>query len=56
MQESPAYLTPMKELEKMYSSVVAKNPDSKLDNLLASNAMHTFEEGVAKICETLSCK
>ena len=45
----------MKELEKLYSSVVAKAPDSKLDNLLASDTMHTLEEGVAKICETLSC-
>ena len=42
----------------MYLSVVAKVPDSKLDNLLASldlYAMHTLEEGVAKVCEILSC-
>ena len=55
LQESPEYITPMKELEKLYSSVVAKAPDSKLDNLLASYTVHTLEEGVAKICETLSC-
>ena len=54
LQESPEYLTTMKVLENMYSSVVAKAPDSKLDDLLTSDAMHTLEEGVAKICETLS--
>ncbi len=54
LQECPEYLTTMKVLEKMYSSVVAKAPDSKLDDLLTSDAMHTLEEGVAKICETLS--
>ena len=52
LQESPEYLTTMKVIEKMYSSVVAKAPDSKRDYLLASYSMHTLEEGVAKICSS----
>ena len=41
LQESPEYLTKMKVLEKMHSSVVAEAHDSKLDNLIASDAIYT---------------
>ena len=34
---------------------MAKASDFQLDNLLASDTMHTVEEGVAKKCETQSC-
>ena len=34
---------------------MAKASDFQHDNLLASDTMHTVEEGVAKKCETQSC-
>ena len=42
-------------LEAVLVAIVSKASDFQLDNLLASDTMHTVEEGVAKKCETQSC-